>query len=76
MPQYEFRILCADSGKSCDFVKSLMSGFDDIHSVNSLKPFDHVGTLRVSNPNEAAAKIIELKQKAGASVRNIEITLV
>lgn len=77
MLEYEFKILCADSGKSCEFVKLLMhDDFNNVHSVDSRKPFDHIGTLKVSNPNEALAKILELKQKAGDSVRNIEISLV
>lgn len=76
MPRYEFRVLCADNEESCNFVKALMSDFDNIHSVDSTKHYDHAGTISVNSSNDALEKKRELKLKAGDSVRSIEIALV
>ena len=76
MPQYEFRILCADGIISCNHVKSLMSEFENIKPADPSKPYDHVGIIEVKNSNEALQKKRELKMRAGDSVRNIEIALV
>ena len=76
MPEYEFRVLCADNQKSCNFVKGLMNEFSNVCSVDSTKPYDHTGTINVKSSNEALKKKRELKLQAGDSVRNIEIALI
>lgn len=75
MPKYEFRVLCADSGESCNYVKGLMTGFKDITDADTSKPYDHTGIIEAENSNDALRKEIELKHRAGNAIRNIEIAL-
>ncbi len=76
MPKYEFRVLCADSEESCDFVKGLMKDFRDISDADVTKPYDHIGRIEAENSNAALLKKRELKLQAGDAIRNIEIALV
>ena len=76
MPKYEFRVLCADHKESCDFVKGLMTDFENVKSSDSSKPYDHVGTINVASSNIALLKKRALKSTAGKSVLNIEVALV
>lgn len=75
MPKYQFRVLCADSGKSCYYVKGLMNDFEDILDADITKPYDHTGVIEVENSNAALSKEKELKSRAGIAIRNIEIAL-
>ncbi len=75
MPEYEFRVLCADGKASCTYVKSLMKDFKNIADADMRKPYDHTGVIEAKNSNAALQKEKELKKIAGNAIRNIEIAL-
>ena len=72
MQEVEFRVLCANDGKSCNLVKGIMEDFK-IMQAGKTDDFDHKGVKTFESLAEAEHRVDEIKSKAGKNV--IDITM-
>ncbi len=50
MPKFEFRVLCADNKESGNYVRGLMTDFENVKLSDSSMACDHVGAnIKSSN---------------------------
>ena len=69
MSQYRFRILCADTGKSCTLVKDAMrNDFDQVYNITNSDNFDHEGIGDFDSDKEAREMMEELKRKTNGLI--------
>ncbi len=72
MQVIEFRVLCANDGDSCNFVKGFMKDFR-ITQANKTDDFDHKCVKQFNSRAEAVQRIDEIKSLAGENL--IDITM-
>ena len=75
MPQVEFRVLCANDGKACGRVKSLMKDFPDLKNAPRSQIYDHHGRRYFKTVAEAKARVREIYARAGNDVLGIELAI-
>ena len=75
MQEVEFRVLCADDGKSCELVRGLMSDFK-ISWAGETDDFDHKGVKMFESVAEAKLRVDEIKRKAGKNVIDIRLFII
>ena len=75
MQEVEFRVLCADDGKSCKLVRGLMSDFK-ITPAGKTDDFDHKCAKTFESVAEAKQRVDEIKRKAGKNVLDIRLFII
>lgn len=74
MPEFEFRVLCSDGDAKCDLVKFTMHELDfKIKNSSKKLPYDHIGTIKLIDYNQALEKLKLVNSKVGNDIRNISI---
>lgn len=72
MKEFEFRVLCANDGDSCSFVRNVMKDFK-ITQANKTDDFDHKGVKQFNSRADALQCLYEIKKLSGQHM--VDITM-